>query len=216
MRLVFLFSSCLASIHLGNALPAQLKVTSSAVPSTNSRNATNDTPITTTSTSSAAQAIDAGDFWVSCPHFRLTQENDPRYICGQCADGHGKSINSYLDLGQCLANVDGELAIGANGQFDKTCRQCKMRGSNHERRSNIPADAHILTCLCTPDENKWTEIDLGTVIRNEGGILSCLGFRGVTKKECPGWTVVCDFTMCNTCHGWTCWGNHQSLYYHRK
>ncbi|KAI0426544.1 Cyanovirin-N [Xylaria sp. FL1042] len=99
------------------------------------------------------------------------------YLSTYCPDHTGRQICTMLDLNSCLMNSLGHLTGTINGQFHRTCANCRLTGRN----------ATVLSCSCRMfgKNAAWhtTEVDLEEVVENRDGHLACWDSA---PMNCPG------------------------------
>ncbi|KAJ4131398.1 hypothetical protein NW768_005583 [Fusarium equiseti] len=108
------------------------------------------------------------------------------WLVAECPDKKGNFICTWLELGKCLVNLDGELYQGKNGNFQDSCTQCNLR------------KGRWFNCGCWTEPPKGkidrediderlkrTSIDLDVAIAAQDGYLYCHGNWGI-KDFCSG------------------------------
>ncbi|KAL0933364.1 cvnh domain-containing protein [Colletotrichum truncatum] len=85
-----------------------------------------------------------------------------------CEDRHGTKVYTWLNLKECIVNVDGNMFWSYQGNFD--CQLCRIK----ERKSN--SDPVVMTCMCFgkgKKTNEHAEINLSEGIWNYDGVIGC-------------------------------------------
>jgi hypothetical protein len=160
----------LAHLCAALALPQDPPATTGIVSSSSQGN--------TTISGGGPDAENRGGFQQTCNWWHLTSFT-PRYMCAQCPDSNGNPFVQVFDLGQCIKNNDGTLALkDPIGGFEQSCTGCSLTGSP-------PTVLSCAGCLHTdPRISTPSSIDLSTFISNESGRLDCYGIRGFAAP-CP-------------------------------
>lgn len=80
----------------------------------------------------------------------------------QCKNRDGVNQGSRLDLNQCITNDNGALKFRNNGQFGKSCQNCKLNGND-------------LSCECKDIGGTFrnASINLNEGITNNNANLTC-------------------------------------------
>ncbi|KAI2633955.1 Cyanovirin-N [Xylaria nigripes] len=103
--------------------------------------------------------------------------HDTPYLSTLCPSSTGRLICTMLDLSYCYRNANGHLAATINGNFDRSCKDCKLVGRN----------ATILSCSCQMfgKDAPWqdAEADLEDIVSNKDGYLTCWDSE---PEVCPG------------------------------
>lgn len=92
------------------------------------------------------------------------------YISGttfytQCYNDAGQLVDASIDLNNCVANYNGQLAcVHGNGGYSASCSGCE-----------IVQQPEYIECGCANEDGGYTDSigDLGTCIDNQNGVLAC-------------------------------------------
>ncbi|SPJ75563.1 uncharacterized protein FTOL_05294 [Fusarium torulosum] len=109
------------------------------------------------------------------------------WLVAKCPGKNGKYLCTWLELGKCLLNIDGDLQRGPNGKFHDSCTQCWLRGGGREFGCRCWAKMPSGRIKLSDAQNRLrtTTIDLNVAVAADNGYLTCHGNRGVLNY-CTG------------------------------
>ncbi|KAF8596759.1 Cyanovirin-N [Ceratobasidium sp. AG-I] len=109
----------------------------------------------------AASVLADGNFSSSCKDIKVSGTT----LKANCKNSKKVYVAASVSLYKCLANYGGKLACAVNfdGRYSDSCSSCIFP----------PGTSQSYACICKPNKNTPSSIDLDKCIANYAGTLAC-------------------------------------------
>ncbi|KAI0389878.1 hypothetical protein F5Y17DRAFT_447188 [Xylariaceae sp. FL0594] len=104
-------------------------------------------------------------FSTSCYEYRAYQMGDNIYLSASCTNKSGAWVHTYINLNRCLYNNFGRLEARKDGNFGYSCDRMVQHG-----------ESSLYGYCDNGKEPVYAVIDLGPIVENYDGHLSCFGY----------------------------------------